>query len=347
MSLRGPIVEALLQPFSPHPVHAEALVLSLTPGEGDAPAVVQGSTARMAKKRSGSGDSGGEVTGGTGESAGLPGDVILAGVRPDLRADLAELPESGTLPDTLLQVLRVFRDGSDAARSVTETFAGPWTFGVLPTAQPGIRDAVAIIPLKEGVDPSPALRTLEAAFTGFGPYLTGSVFPEAAFVETAYGGVMIRYVNFGSPARAFDYAVVGGKLLVATSRESMYALVDALNTLGSALASRAEFAQLASAAVGTSWVYLRSDDRLAIEHPGALSVFHRLLPAILVKSVGSGSLEGLAVLGTSRDAQTAPPAGEGGLSPEPPLPDDTPLGEDDGTLPLEEAEPDTLPGTDL
>ncbi len=337
MSLRGPVVEALLQPFSPHPVRAEALVLSLTPGEGDAPAVAQGSTARMARKKSGSGGSGDEVAGSTDESAGLPGDVIFAGVRPDLRADLTELPESGTLPDTLVQVLRVFRDGSDAARSVTETFAGPWTFGVLPTAQPGVRDAVAIIPLREGGDPSPALRTLEATFTEFGPYLTGSVFPEATFVETVYGGVTIRYVNFGSPARAFDYAVVGGKLLVATSRESMYALVDVLNTLGSALASRAEFARLAGATTGADWLYLRADDRLAIEHPGALAVFHRLLPAIVVKSVESGSLEGLAELGVPYDAHTAPQVGEGGLPLESPLPEGTPLGEDNGTLPPEEA----------
>lgn len=48
------------------------------------------------------------------------------------------------------------------------------------------------------------------------------------FQDNIYSGIAIRYLNFPNPDLSIDYAVVGDKLIVATSRESMYAVIDAL-----------------------------------------------------------------------------------------------------------------------
>jgi len=48
------------------------------------------------------------------------------------------------------------------------------------------------------------------------------------FFDNSYKGVEIRYINFGSPMLAFDYALEGELFLVAGSRETMFALIDRL-----------------------------------------------------------------------------------------------------------------------
>ena len=48
------------------------------------------------------------------------------------------------------------------------------------------------------------------------------------FQDNIYNGIAIRYLNFPNPDLSVDYAVVGDKLIVATSRESMYAVIDVL-----------------------------------------------------------------------------------------------------------------------
>lgn len=48
------------------------------------------------------------------------------------------------------------------------------------------------------------------------------------FQDNAYQDIAIRYINFPNPDLSIDYAVVGDKLVIATSRESMYAVIDAL-----------------------------------------------------------------------------------------------------------------------
>lgn len=48
------------------------------------------------------------------------------------------------------------------------------------------------------------------------------------FQDSARAGVMIRYKNFPTPDLAIDYAVAGDYLLISSSRESMFASIDAL-----------------------------------------------------------------------------------------------------------------------
>lgn len=291
---RSSVLEALLQPFAPHPVLTDAaLVLALRPSEGTATASVQGRT---------NGEITPSVAGrGAGVALALPSGLILASSRPSFTSDVATLPASGKLPSSLASVLRVFGEQNEEARQLADAVAGPWTLGVLPTEVPGIRDVVAIVPLKSGADPRASLRTLESVFQRLGPYLAGSDVPGAAFSEAEVRGVAVRYVNFGSPARAFDYAVVSDALLLATSRPSMAALIDA-GRGEHVLTDTSAFASLKEAAQGADWFMLLADERIRSEVPVALAVFHDLFRGIVVRPTGPRSLEGLAMLGSPSPA---------------------------------------------
>jgi hypothetical protein len=48
------------------------------------------------------------------------------------------------------------------------------------------------------------------------------------FQDNIYKWTDIRYLNFPSPDLSIDYAVFGNKLIITTSRESMYAVIDIL-----------------------------------------------------------------------------------------------------------------------
>lgn len=305
MAFRSSALGTLLQPFVFHPVFADAaLALTLMPNEGTSTARVQG---RVSREVVTSSVPGVQVD----VPQRLPRSVILAGLRPNVLSDVTALPASGRLPSSLASVLRVFSEQHEAARAFTDAAAGPWALGVLPTGTPGVRDGVAIIPLKSGSDPRASLRTLESFFARLGPYLTGSDLPAAAFSEAEYRGVVVRYVNFGSSARAFDYAVMPDALLLATSRASMAALIDAMHGEGTLVGSPA-FTSLSAAAQGTDWLYLLADQRVRPEVPAALAVFHDLLPAVIMRPVGSKDLEGLAVLSRTPSSAEVSVEGEAG-----------------------------------
>ncbi|TRZ77507.1 hypothetical protein D4R87_02615 [bacterium] len=46
------------------------------------------------------------------------------------------------------------------------------------------------------------------------------------FVENIYSDINIRYKNFSTPDMAIEYALVGDKLIFATSKDSMFSLID-------------------------------------------------------------------------------------------------------------------------
>lgn len=50
------------------------------------------------------------------------------------------------------------------------------------------------------------------------------------FQDNVYQDVSIRYLNFPKPDLSIDYAVIGNKLIITSSRASMYAAIDALLT---------------------------------------------------------------------------------------------------------------------
>jgi len=55
--------------------------------------------------------------------------------------------------------------------------------------------------------------------------------PDAAtqgFQDNIYNDIYIRYMNFATPYLSLDYALIKGNLVITTSRESMFAIIDSL-----------------------------------------------------------------------------------------------------------------------
>lgn len=292
LAVRGETFAAFLQPFSPAPLaFTKPLVLSFdTAGDRRVWRVVgslvswnQGSSAETDPRRL---------------FEKLPSSVVLAFSGGDA-ARLFSGQVSGT-PGSVKVVLRALEAFPEAWRDLQAQLRGPWAVGVLATETAGVRDAVAVIPLAPGSDAKVPLRTLEPAFREFSPLLVGAAAPEATFAERDFSGVSIRFMNFGSPARAFDYAVVDDALLLATSKASILALVDAVQKRSSSLASSVPVAALADLAEKTASLYLRSDPALRSEVPEALSVFLDLFESLLVFPVTESRIEGLVRLRVDR-----------------------------------------------
>lgn len=303
LGFRPPALAAALQPFLPiPPPFEEPLVLALTPEGGGEVVRVIGRTL---------GTRAGSSGGGADSTRLLPAGTVFALQRPS--AILRTLLEPGRdLPQNLSGVLSLLREQQTAVGELLSLFdSRPFIVGVLATGTPGVRDTVVTIPLKSGADPRALLRALEPVAMAFGPFLTGTSLPDVAFIETTYRDTPIRYVNFGSPARAFDYTVVRDTLLFTTSRESMYALLDTVLEVSPPLASTPPFSLLAGATLGAEWIFLRSDPSLEAELPSAYAIFQTLLEGIVLRPTGEGTLEGSALLGAAGGApsESAPPAG--------------------------------------
>ena len=91
-----------------------------------------------------------------------------------------------------------------------------------------------IIKIAEGVDLSADLKEWEVSVLEcvdeFFIYLKDRILlaNTEEFQDNVYNNIAIRYLNFPNPDLSIDYAIVGNKLIIATSRESMYAVIDAL-----------------------------------------------------------------------------------------------------------------------
>lgn len=199
---------------------------------------------------------------------------------------------------------------------------GPGVVGVLPTSVPAVRDVVAVLPLRSGVDAPSLLRQLELAFREVGPVLTGGTFPTAAFEEREYNGAPLRYMNFGTPGRAVDYVVTDDYLLLATSRESALALVDTVRGGRTSLAASPAFRPLQEVVAGARWVFVQDHPSLRTEFSPTYQTYPLLLRALALRPVAGGMVEGRLVL---------PPAAA-------PVPEPS-------ALPLPLPEPDVSPTT--
>jgi len=91
-----------------------------------------------------------------------------------------------------------------------------------------------VITLAEGVDLSQELRIWESSIkTDLKEFFLGldieaEPIVTEEFQDNIYQDIAIRYINFSSPDLSIDYAIIGNKLVITTSRESMYATIDAL-----------------------------------------------------------------------------------------------------------------------
>ncbi len=48
------------------------------------------------------------------------------------------------------------------------------------------------------------------------------------FQDNTYKGVTVRYINFPTSDLSVDYAIIDNKLIITTSKDSMYAVIDTL-----------------------------------------------------------------------------------------------------------------------
>jgi hypothetical protein len=75
----------------------------------------------------------------------------------------------------------------------------------------------------------PVGAAIEEALEALLPLVTGR--PGVAHIEfsdNTHAGLPLRYANFSQPSQALDYAVVGTTLVITTSRESMFTLLETL-----------------------------------------------------------------------------------------------------------------------
>lgn len=306
---REPALATLLQPHVTVPLTFPGpLALAITPaGSGDVAGVVGKHLGSWAS--AGSGPSTAEQ---------LPAGTVFAVERPV--AVFQGLLQGGrNVPSTLAETIRALQEQRATVDELLSHVEGSVLVGVVPTSTPGVRDFAITIPLKAGADVTASLRALEGAATKLAPFFTGTPIPDAAFSEGAYRGVAVRYVNFGASNRAVDYAVARDQLLVATSRDSMFALIDTVLGVSRPLAAHPPFSRLSGAAQGTDWLFLRAHPGLREEVPAAYRIFHTVLSGLVLRPTGAGTLEGQAVLGSSAlrasPASAVPPTGVPAASP--------------------------------
>ena len=61
------------------------------------------------------------------------------------------------------------------------------------------------------------------------PLFLGAAAPDPAsaeFLDNTYNEAAVRYLNFPDPSLTYDYAIVGNKFIITTSRDSIYAVID-------------------------------------------------------------------------------------------------------------------------
>ena len=78
---------------------------------------------------------------------------------------------------------------------------------------------------------------IEQALAGLVPLVVGSeTATPITFNDGEYGGLTLRYANLNGSGAALDYAVTGTHLLVATSKDAMFSLIDTVNATAASLA---------------------------------------------------------------------------------------------------------------
>ncbi|TSC64641.1 MAG: hypothetical protein G01um1014106_31 [Parcubacteria group bacterium Gr01-1014_106] len=294
MAARPGVLATLLQPFFSHPLsHDASLVMAIVPsGEGGSASVVARVDAPSSAQQNASSSAG--VTG-IRLAATLPHTVMMAMEYP-LRS-LADVLTSERIPSGLRPVAQALQERSDAFGNLLQSFEGTAILGTLPTDTAGVRDVVALLTLKPGgTDTQSSLRVLEAAGPAFGPYLTGSAFADAAFTEATYRDVAVRYMNFGSPTRALDYAVVDDLLIIATSRSAMHAVLDALQEAVPTLATVETFRVLAETVDQSAWSFFRGSTALQNELPPAYHSMSAVLDGLVLRPVNDGLYTGAILL---------------------------------------------------
>lgn len=153
--------------------------------------------------------------------------LSLENLASSTKIDLFDLPTqlNGKSLKELLDLSRF----SFFSYSQADTSSSPFTaqanagrLGLIITAAPAATND----------DLSKGLRDLEPFLPGalqiLLPKNQTSLPAKPAFLDSAYRGAAIRYINLSGPELSLDYAILNNKLIFATSKESMLAIIDRL-----------------------------------------------------------------------------------------------------------------------
>lgn len=166
----------------------------------------------------------------------IPAEATLVRLGGAFARDVAAWSAtSGAFDEAVLQQASV--------ASWLSQLSGP--YALFTMAAPGAtRDYGAIITLPPALAaqvrlPDPAI---EAALSAVLPLITGrkGIAP-IQFSDNVHAGVPLRYANFSQPSQALDYAVVsptggsGAYLVISSSRESMFAILETMNATHAAI----------------------------------------------------------------------------------------------------------------
>jgi hypothetical protein len=126
----------------------------------------------------------------------------------------------------------------------------------------GIEDIGLVIRLPDALQSSlqHGDETLEKALTALLPMITASPLSgSVAFTDAAYADVPLRYANIAGHTQALDYAIVDDVLVVASSKEGMFALLDVVGGFAPSLATTrpwTEVIQQGNIVSSGDWLYL-------------------------------------------------------------------------------------------
>ncbi len=128
-------------------------------------------------------------------------------------------------------------------------------------------DGFAVIELKENSRETAVagMNGLEEAFNKLGQLIGNASYADASFGETSYKDVTIRFVNFGDANHTFDYAVLDNLLVVSTSKDSMFELINTYQNQDQGASFMSLLAGL-NAGAG-QWQYVRLDSAATSKVP--------------------------------------------------------------------------------
>jgi len=166
----------------------------------------------------------------------LPASAMTVRLGADLQTDMNNWSSAGVLDSEVLRSANV--------QSLAEQTDGPYAFyvdgsspvkafGLVAALSPTVRNQLMI-----------GDQALEEGLTALVPLLTGrSAITPVQFNEAAYMGERLAYANL-STTQALDYALVDDYLLVATSKDAMFALMDTVAGKNEAFISDVRYTEL-------------------------------------------------------------------------------------------------------
>jgi hypothetical protein len=148
----------------------------------------------------------------------IPGDVTLALAGPSLAGDIERWQQVNS--ETVVQRL-----SQSPTKELLGLLTTPYVF-YRRTGLDNTPDIGLVVQLPATTTLAIGSPQLEAALPAFLPFVTPQTPGSVAFQSATYSNVPLRYANVQGSNVALDYAIVDNKLLVATSKEGMFALID-------------------------------------------------------------------------------------------------------------------------